>query len=129
MQPRVGGAANYYLPYVPYLVNMLGSHVKFICLKDSQTICRKRFEEVAPGLNFWNDMNPSLTYWDSCYPKYALASSDVQEHMANYWCDYYQTAKHYEQVWPQQFRIFHTKEDITSEVYKFIGGMRRIFRG
>ena len=130
----VGDIAFYYLPYVPFIQEII-LDVKFICMRRDRDATIKSYINWVGRLNFCPWINHDGTqwnfnHWDQCYPKYNVRT--MEEAVALYYDEYYHTAEEFEKKYPRQFKIFwiddlNTKEG-QKKIFEFLNIQNPIFQ-
>lgn len=118
--PRIGDVGNYYLPYVPLLIDKI-KNLKILFVDCEKEKCIDYYISSTPMQNFWSTNNTYVkTRSDLNYPKYEnLTKTDA---ISKYWCDCKDLAELFEMKYPNVFKIFNSEtilSDMTT-LYDFL---------
>ncbi len=121
----IGDVANYYLPYVGFILEHWPD-TRFVCLRREREATIKSFAQKLRGkpnkrggifkpkpkqFNHWlsgpaNEWK-SDKIWDRCFPKFELPEgAAIEDYIARYYDYYYELAETLEHQHPAHFRIF-----------------------
>ena len=122
--PIIVDIANWYLPFVPYILKS-NDKVKFICLRRDIDEIVNSFMLKVPNTSHWTDKKSK--YWNKNwershdyrkhFPKYDLPK---EEGCRKYVEEYYSSAENYAERLPNKFKIFNVNALNTEEGVKSI---------
>ncbi len=129
----VANTGLYYLPYVPFLIDLFDEKVFFIVLKREKEEVIQSFYLRNIGYNPWVNHDASYwaqTPWDETFPKFEGVSSK-KEAIGKYWEQYYSEVERIARQYPDRFFILNTDElndeEKLKKLFDFLGIENPVF--